>query len=150
MIVTGPIRATGPLLDVVEVFLQALNDEAQLHGAIAKTTKRFRPTVCGVLGRLEDAGWITGQWEDQQPGSNKPAASNGSTPTGVTAARHLLAAHRPNALHHNSERHRVQPEPCLAFVGCLRTLLVRWSAHRRSAPSFRGRGSRRGIRRVQR
>jgi DNA-binding PadR family transcriptional regulator len=52
----------------VEVFLQALNDDAQLHDwAIAKATKRSGSTVYGVLGRLErleDAGWITGQWED--------------------------------------------------------------------------------------
>jgi PadR family transcriptional regulator len=35
--VAGPTRVTGPLLDVVEVFLQAFREDAQLHGwAIAK------------------------------------------------------------------------------------------------------------------
>jgi len=122
--VTGPIRVTGPLLDVMEVFLQAFRDDAQLHGwAIAKATKRSGPTVYGVLDRLEDAAWITGQWEDQHPEPNKPRRRlYRLTPTGVTAARDLLAVRRPQALHHNPRHHRVWPEPGLAFVGWLRTL----------------------------
>lgn len=59
---TGPPRVTGPLLDVVEVFLQAFDEDVQLHGrAITKATKQSVP-VYGVLARLEDASWITGQW----------------------------------------------------------------------------------------
>ncbi len=122
---TGPIRVTGPLLDVVEVFLQAFHEDAPLHGwAITKATTRSGPTVYGVLDRLEDAAWITGQWEDQHPESNKPRRRlYRLTPTGVTAARDLLAARRPQALHHNPRHHQVRPEPGLAFVGWLRTLL---------------------------
>lgn len=121
---TGPIRVTGPLLDVMEVFLQAFHEDAQLHGwAITKATKRSGPTVYGVLDRLENAAWITGQWEDQHPESNKPRRRlYRLTPTGVTAARDLLAARRPQALHH-PRPHQVWPEPGLAFVGWLRTLL---------------------------
>jgi hypothetical protein len=71
--VTGPTRVAGPLLDVAGVFLQAFNEDAPLHGwAITKATTRSWPTVYGVLDRREDAAWITGQWEDQHPGSNKP------------------------------------------------------------------------------
>jgi len=66
--VTGSIRVTGPLLDLLEVFLQAFSEDAELHGwAITKATKRSGPTVYGVLDRLEDTGWITGHWEDQHP-----------------------------------------------------------------------------------
>lgn len=121
---TGPIRVTSPLLDVVEVFLQAFDDDAQLHGwAIAKATKRSGPTVYGVLDRLEDAAWITGQWEDQHPESNKPRRRlYRLTPTGLTAARDLLAARRPQALHPNPRHHQARPEPGMAFVGWLRTL----------------------------
>ncbi|MGH3887942.1 MAG: PadR family transcriptional regulator [Pseudonocardiaceae bacterium] len=122
---TGPIRITGPLLDVVEVFLQAFNEDALIHGwAIAKATKRSGPTVYGVLDRLEDAGWITGQWEDQHSESNKPRRRlYRLTPTGLTAARDLLATRRPQALHRDPRPHQVRPEPGLAFVGWLRTLL---------------------------
>lgn len=57
----------------MEAFLQAFNDDTRLHGwAITKATKRSGPTVYGVPDRLEDAAWITGQWEDRHPDSNKP------------------------------------------------------------------------------
>ncbi|MGH3811328.1 MAG: PadR family transcriptional regulator [Pseudonocardiaceae bacterium] len=121
---TGPVRVTGPLLDVVEVFLQAFNEDIPLHGwAIAKATKRSGPTVYGGLERLEDAAWITGQWEDQHPESNKPRRRlYRLTPTGLTAARELLAARRPKALHH-PPCNQARPEPGLAFLGWLRTLV---------------------------
>ncbi|MFZ0877017.1 MAG: helix-turn-helix transcriptional regulator [Pseudonocardiaceae bacterium] len=122
---TGPIRVTGPLLDVLAAFLQAFNDDVELHGwALTKATKRSGPTVYGVLDRLEHTAWITGQWEDQYPESNKPRRRlYRLTPTGVTAARDLLAAHRPQALQHRPRDHRARPEPGLAFIGWLQTLL---------------------------
>ena len=122
---TGPIRVTGPLLDVVGVFLQAFRDDAQLHGwAIAKATKRSGPTVYGVLDRLEDPGWIASWWEDQHPESNKPRCRlYRLTPTGVTAARDLHAVRRPQALHHQATTPPGSTEPGLLFVGWLRTLL---------------------------
>ena len=94
---TGPVRVTGPLLDVLEVFLQALADDQELHGwAIMKATKRAGPTVYGVFDRLEDAGWITGRWEDQPPNANTPRRRlYRLTPTGAVAAHDLLAARRP-------------------------------------------------------
>jgi PadR family transcriptional regulator PadR len=98
----GPIRVTSPLLDVLEVFLQALNDRDELHGwAIMKATKRSGPTVYGVLDRLEDAGWISGRWEDENPEPGKPRRRFYSiTPTGVTGAREILRERRPQALRH--------------------------------------------------
>jgi PadR family transcriptional regulator, regulatory protein PadR len=121
--VPGPIRVTSSLLDVIEVFLPAFDEDAQLHGwAITKAMKRSGPTVYGVLDRLEGAAWITGQWEDQRPDSNKPRRLYRLTPTGVTTVRALLAERRPEALHHSS-CHRGWPEPGLAFVGWLCELL---------------------------
>lgn len=118
------VEIVGPLLDVVEVFLHAFHEGTLLHGwAITKATKRSGPTVYGVLDRLEDSGWLTAWWEEQPPESNKPRRRlYRLTPTGLAAARDLLAARRPQALHH-TPRHQGLPEPGLAFAGWLRTLL---------------------------
>lgn len=124
-VVTGLNRVTGPLLDVLEVFLQAFNDDTELHGwAITKATKRSGPTVYGILDRLENAAWITGQWEDQHPESNKPRRRlYRLTPNGVITARDLLATRRPQALHHHPRRPHGWLQPGMAFVGWLRTQL---------------------------
>lgn len=116
----GPIRVTNPLLDVLQVFLQATDDRVELHGwAILKATKRSGPTVYGVLDRLEDAGWIIGRWEDQHPEPNKPRRRFYQlTPTGVVEARDLIAARRPHEL-----RHSVEPTLRLAFRSWLHMLL---------------------------
>jgi PadR family transcriptional regulator, regulatory protein PadR len=96
-VMSGLTRVTSPLLDVLEVLVET---KAELHGwAIVKAAKRSGPTVYGVLDRLEDAGWITGQWEAQHPEPNKPRRRfYRLTDAGVTAARDLLAARRPQAL----------------------------------------------------
>ncbi len=100
---TGPIRVTNPLLDVLEVFLQALDDhddQDDLHGwAIMKATKRSGPTVYGVLDRLEDIRWISGRWEEENPEPGKPRRRlYRLTPTGVIGAREILRERRPQAL----------------------------------------------------
>jgi PadR family transcriptional regulator, regulatory protein PadR len=117
---TGPTRVTGPLLDVLEVFLQALTDDQELHGwAILKATKRAGPTVYGVLDRLEDAGWVTGRWEDQPPNANTPRRRlYRLSPTGAAAARDLLAARRPAALGRLAQ----QPHPGPALIAWFRGL----------------------------
>jgi DNA-binding PadR family transcriptional regulator len=97
----GPVRVTNSLLDVLEVLLQALDSRADdLHGwAIMKATKRSGPTVYGVLDRLEDAGWISGRWEDANPEPGKPRRRlYRITPTGVIGAREILRERRPRAL----------------------------------------------------
>lgn len=116
----GPIRVTGPLLDVLDVFLLAFDDDAELHGwAIMKAAKRSGPTVYGVLDRLEDAGWITGRWEDQHPEPNKPRRRfYRLTPTGVIKAKELLAARRPRGL-----ARPPKPEPGLAPLRWRPTLM---------------------------
>jgi PadR family transcriptional regulator, regulatory protein PadR len=97
----GPVRVTSPLLDVLEVLLQAFDSHADdLHGwAIMKATKRSGPTVYGVLDRLEGVGWISGRWEDENPEPGKPRRRLYSiTPTGVIGAREILRERRPQAL----------------------------------------------------
>ena len=95
-----PIRVTNPLLDVLEVFLEAFDSRVDLHGwAIMKATKRSGPTVYGVLDRLEDIGWISGRWEDENPEPGKPRRRLYSiTPTGLVGAREILRERRPQAL----------------------------------------------------
>ena len=116
-----PVRVTGPLLDVLEVFLQAFSDDKELHGwAILKATKRAGPTIYGVLDRLEDAGWVTGRWEDQPPNTNTPRRRlYRLTGDGVAAARDLLASRRPAA----STQPTRQPQPGLAALVWLRGLV---------------------------
>lgn len=114
------MRVTDPFLDIVGVLADATQDQTELHGwAIMKATKRSGPTVYGVLDRLEDAGWITGRWEDQNPEPNKPRRRFYQlTPNGIIEARKLLATRRPEALHHPPRL-----EPGLAFLDWLRPLL---------------------------
>jgi PadR family transcriptional regulator len=117
---TGPVRVTGPLLDVLEIFLQAFAHDRELHGwAIVKASKRAGPTVYGVLDRLEDAGWVTGRWEDQPPNANTPRRRlYRLTLTGAAAARDLLVARRPAALSQRAP----QPWPGPVLLGWLRGL----------------------------
>jgi PadR family transcriptional regulator, regulatory protein PadR len=98
--VAAPVRVTGPLLDVLEVFVGAFDGDADVHGwAIIKATKRSGPTVYGVLDRLEDMGWISGRWEDQHPEPSKPRRRfYRLTPTGAVGARRMLHDRRPQAL----------------------------------------------------
>jgi DNA-binding PadR family transcriptional regulator len=95
-----PIRVTNPLLDVLEILLRAFENHNDLHGwAIMRATKRSGPTVYGVLDRLEDSGWISGRWEDENPEPGKPRRRLYSiTPTGLTGAREILRERRPQAL----------------------------------------------------
>lgn len=97
---SGPVRITKPLLDVLEALIQADKQGYALHGwAIIKATGRTGPTIYGVLDRLEDAGWLEGQWEERNPDPRKPPRRFYTlTGIGAPAARALLAKRRPEAL----------------------------------------------------
>jgi DNA-binding PadR family transcriptional regulator len=84
------------LLDVLEILLGALADGDEMHGwAIAKAAARSGPTVYGVIDRLEDAGWVTGRWEQENPQPGKPRRRlYVLSSSGVSAARDLLTARR--------------------------------------------------------
>ncbi|MFI9553704.1 PadR family transcriptional regulator [Nonomuraea endophytica] len=93
----GLQRITQPTLDVLEVLLRAHRGGEKIHGwAIAKETKRSGPTVYNALDRLEDAGWITGEWEELQSDANRPRRRlYRLTGEGAPAAQALLADRRP-------------------------------------------------------
>ncbi|WP_106126891.1 PadR family transcriptional regulator [Pseudosporangium ferrugineum] len=94
-----PVRITGPLLDVLEVLLRGFADGEELHGwKIIKATKRSGPTVYGTIDRLEDAGWIIGRWEQENPEPHRPRRRlYRLTPNGVVESRRILEARRPDA-----------------------------------------------------
>lgn len=60
------VRITGPLLNVVQMFLQ--HPGKPLSGAdIAKGTKLQSGTLYPLLNRLEVAGWLSSSWEEVSP-----------------------------------------------------------------------------------
>ena len=70
-----PFRVTDPLLDVLEILLEA---DADLHGwAIMKQTQRTGPTIYQVLERLRKAKWVDCWWEDQE-GHQSPEPQRGA------------------------------------------------------------------------
>lgn len=93
----GLQRITQPTLDVLEVLLRAHREGEKIHGwAIMKETKRSGPTVYNALDRLEDAGWIIGEWEELEPEANRPRRRfYHLTGEGAPAARALIAERRP-------------------------------------------------------
>ncbi|MEU5694617.1 PadR family transcriptional regulator [Actinosynnema sp. NPDC020468] len=90
-------RVTGPLLDVLELLIEAFRQDQDPHGwTIMKQTKRSGPTVYGVLERLEEWGWVTGTWEELPSGENRPRRRHYRlTPDGRARAQALVAERRP-------------------------------------------------------
>jgi PadR family transcriptional regulator PadR len=90
----GPVRVTEPLLDVLEVLLDARDHE--LYGwAITKATKRSSPTIYKILERLTDYGMVDARWEDHHPDVNKPRRRfYRLTGHGAAAATQLLQERR--------------------------------------------------------
>lgn len=107
----GPIRVTEPLLDVLEVLLEARDHE--LYGwAITKATKRSSPTIYKILERLTDYGMVTARWEDKHPDENKPRRRfYRLTGHGATAATDLLRERRP------FRDKPVRPRPIAGWAG---------------------------------
>lgn len=66
----APPPPTRPLLDVLEVLLDAFGDDVLLDGwTIAHRSKRSGPTVYKVIDRLEDAEWVSAKWEEAGGGA---------------------------------------------------------------------------------
>ncbi|MEU5878392.1 helix-turn-helix transcriptional regulator [Spirillospora sp. NPDC047279] len=112
---SGIERITGPLLDVIEQLFDAHQRGVELHGwPIVQSTKRAGPTVYRVLDRLEDAGWVTARWEEQDPELTRPRRRfYRLTPNGVAEVRSLLGERRPAALDPGAPPGR--PAPGTAF-----------------------------------
>lgn len=115
----GLQRITQPTLDVLETLLRAHESDQKVHGwAIMKEVKRSGPTVYNVLDRLEDAQMVSAEWEDLEPGANRPRRRfYALAGTAVPAVRALLAERRPAAL---------KPKPSLGplRLDWIRALLV--------------------------
>lgn len=95
----GIERITTPTLDILEALLRAQADGTELHGwSIAKAVRRPGPTVYGVIDRLEEAGWVTGRWEDQVRPGKPPRRFFRLTGIGTAEAKALFTEHRPAAL----------------------------------------------------
>ncbi len=111
----GIERITQPTLDVLEVLLQATVDATSTYGwAIMKATKRSGPTVYNVLDRLEEAGLVTAEWQEQEPEATTPRRRYYQlTGEGVRYARRHLAERRTA---------QTEPRPALG-MGLLRALL---------------------------
>lgn len=120
----GLERITNPLLDVLEVLVnEATDNDRPVHGwAIMHVIGRSGPTVYGVLDRLEDAGWIVGEWEQKNPQPGKPPRRlYRLTGEGVASARELLAARRPAKVPAHRRNSPVEA------LGWLRRMQVGWS-----------------------
>lgn len=91
-----PGRVTAPLLDVLEVLLEASGGD--VHGwMIMKATGRGGPTVYKILERLTEMGWITARWEEPAEELTRPRRRLYElTGDGAARARELLHARRPH------------------------------------------------------
>ena len=91
-----PARITEPLLDVLEMLIEATRQSQEVHGwALMKGVNRSGPTVYGVLDRLEDIGWIVGRSEERNPEPGRPPRRfYHLTPDGMAGAERVIAARR--------------------------------------------------------
>ena len=106
---TAPIRVTGPLLDILELFLHAWQDQRDLHGwQIMREARLTGPTVFRVLDQLEDRGWIIGSWDQQGARQGQPRVRlYRLSPTGTVAAREVIA--EQSMMAQKRTRWRVRP-----------------------------------------
>lgn len=95
-----PIRITRPLLLVLAIFVQAAEESKKLHGwEVKKLARLSGATTYRMFDRLEDAGWIAGEWDSADRDPSKPTRRYYTlTPTGEAEARALLAVRMPEAL----------------------------------------------------
>lgn len=110
---------TGPVLDVLALLFHALDRNEGLSGwQIMKGVHRSGPTVYAVLDRLEDARWITGEWEVLEEAGEKRAWRREKrarrrlyrlTPTGAEAVREKVTVPAPTL-------RRLRPQPGLGMA----------------------------------
>lgn len=88
------MRLTGPLIKVLEVFLQ--EPDTELYGLqLLRTTGLKSGTVYPLLDRLEAVGWLQSRWEDRPAsrGTGPRRRFYTLTATGAHEARQLLVEH---------------------------------------------------------
>ncbi|GAB3415412.1 helix-turn-helix transcriptional regulator [Flindersiella endophytica] len=94
-------RITGATLDVLEVLLTwAAGDGDGAGGVwgleIVKRTGRPTGSVYPILDRLERAGWLTSEWEDETVRRGARRRLYRLTAQGATEAARTLAERRPS------------------------------------------------------
>lgn len=83
-------RVTEPTLDVLRILA---GSPAPVWGlALAKEAERAPGTVYPILSRLEDLGWIIGEWEGESDHSGPRRRYYRLTDEGRVEAASLLAA----------------------------------------------------------
>lgn len=98
-------RVTAPTLDVVQVLLGSAEPIWGL--ALAKSVERAPGTVYPILSRLEDLGWLIGEWEGESDHSGPRRRYYRLTDEGRAEAAILIAA--------RARRVVSAPTPRLAF-----------------------------------
>jgi DNA-binding MarR family transcriptional regulator len=98
-------RITTPTLDVVQVLVGS--PEPVWGLALAKAVDRAPGTVYPILSRLEDLGWITGEWEGDTDHSGPRRRYYRLTDEGRAEAAAVIAARGRDAV--------AAPSPRLAF-----------------------------------
>lgn len=98
-------RVTAPTLEVVQVLLGSTGPIWGL--ALAKAVERAPGTVYPILSRLEDLGWIIGEWEGDSDHSGPRRRYYRLTDAGRMEATALVAA--------RARRTVGAPKPRLAF-----------------------------------
>lgn len=104
-----PTRVTRPLVRVLVAFVEAFDDDRELHGwAIKKSAGLTGAATYKMLDRLEDAGWIDGRWEPSPEPGRPQRRLYRLTPTGEPAARAIVAERCPEALRRTGEPARLR------------------------------------------
>ncbi|WEK61542.1 MAG: PadR family transcriptional regulator [Candidatus Microbacterium colombiense] len=100
-------RVTAPTLDVVQVLLGSAEPVWGL--ALAKAVERAPGTVYPILSRLEDLGWLVGEWEGDSDHTGPRRRYYRLTDEGRAEAAAVIAARQRRVV--------TVPSPRLAFGG---------------------------------
>lgn len=81
---SGIQRVTEPTVDVLRVLLESRDPVWGLQ--LVATTGRKAGSIYPILGRLEEAGWISGEWEPDDARTGARRRLYRLTATGATEA----------------------------------------------------------------
>jgi len=85
----GIHRVTEPTVDVLRILLDSRDPVWGLK--IVDATGRKAGSIYPILGRLEEAGWISGEWESDDARTGARRRLYRLTATGATEAPQVVA-----------------------------------------------------------
>jgi DNA-binding PadR family transcriptional regulator len=91
------IRVTTATLKVLDALANASQESEMFGLRICKQAGLGSGTVYPVLDRLERAGWIEGEWEDEQPAGRPKRRRYTMTRVGAEAYGRILDKQRAQA-----------------------------------------------------